>query len=128
MDAKKGLTSKSFTFPMAIQQMTPTDSILLLEIFFPYKSLFKILIWIKSPYILLLYLTPSSRHLESFPYHYRQLQLRYHLTIVVYSQVTSHVLCSIEPMKLEQLKITNKQLSKNNYTIKYVNITKNKCK
>jgi len=114
MDVKKGLADKSFTFPMAIQQMTHTDSILLLEIFFPYKSLFKILIWIKSPYILLLYLTPSSRHLESFPCPYRQLQLRCRLTMVVYFQVTSHVLCSIVPTKPQPPKIINKQLSRGN--------------
>jgi len=120
MDPKKGLASKSFTFPMAIQQMTPTDSILLLEIFFSYKSLFKILIWIMSPYILLLYLTPSSHHLESFPYPYRQLQLHHNLVMIVYFQVTSHVLCSIVPMKLEPRIIINKQLSGVMIFIKYV--------
>lgn len=118
MDVEKGLTSKSFIFPLAIQQMTPKDSILQWEIFFPYKSLFKILIWIKSPYILLLYLTPSSCHLESFPYPYRQLQLHHHLTIIVYLEVTSHVLCSIVPKKLEPRKIINNQLSRGNHVHK----------
>lgn len=55
-------------FSTTTEQMTPTGQHLELEILYPHKSLFKILIWIKSSYSSPLSLTPSSSHLESVPY------------------------------------------------------------
>lgn len=55
-------------FSMTVEQMTPTGQHLQLEILSSHKSLFKILIWIKSSYSSPLSLTPSGSHLESVPY------------------------------------------------------------
>lgn len=55
-------------FSTTVEQMTPTGQHLQLEILSPHKSLFKILIWIKSSYSSPLSLTPSRSHLESVPY------------------------------------------------------------